>query len=231
MKYFYVIIFVVLFIGCSDDEPTNPTPIPSASRNIVDYMYSGKEGTEYWVREKITVTDTNNNTYITRDDTIAARIINRNFNHPLLGSCIQVVELLPNMGYRIRDTLYYFIQNNAIHITNSSVYEPDIEIIELLRAPLQKGTKTMTAGEEAEITDMDVPITNLAGTFTAVVVKAYQKQTSTGFLEVESENEYYFVEKALFAKIVQKSTTLFLHNNKKYKGLREYELFAVKNAQ
>lgn len=231
MKCLYVLLCIVFCIGCSDDEPTSPNPTPTASRNIADYMYSGTEGTEYWVEEKITVIDTNNHTRIRRKDTVAVRIVNRNFNHPSFGSCIQTVDLYPHSGYSVRDTVYYRLKNDTIHVSYSSVNEPDPKLIEILRAPLQKGTKTKTAGEEAEITDMDVSVTTPAGVFSSVVVKAHKRQTISEYEEKESEDEYYLVVKALFARIVEKETTSYLKSGKKSITLKEYELIHIKNAQ
>ncbi len=231
MKCFYVLLCIVFFIGCSDDEPISPNPTPPASRNIADYMYSGKAGTEYWIEEKITVIDTNNNTNIRRNDTIAVRINNPNFNHPVLGLCVETFELYPHMDYSMRDTVYYLIKNDAIHVSNAFLHDPDAEIVEMLRAPLQKGTKTMTAGAEAEITDVDVPITTSAGTFSTIVVKGGSKVKITEYLDAEQENEYYFIEKAHFAKVVQKITFIYKYKGKKEVTLREYTLVNIKNAQ
>lgn len=231
MKCLYVLLCIVFCIGCSDDEPTSPNPTSTASRNIADYMYSGTEGTEYWVEEKITVIDTNNHTRIRRKDTVAVRIVNRNFNHPSFGSCIQTVDLYPHSGYSVRDTVYYRLKNDTIHVSYSSVNEPDPKLIETLRAPLQKGTATQTAGAETEITDVDVPITTSAGTFSAIVVKGSSKDKITEYLDSEQENEYYFIEKALFAKIVQKVTLIYKYEGKKEVTLREYTLIHIKNAQ
>lgn len=231
MKNFYVPLCMVFLIACSDDAPTTPNPIPSASRNIADYIYNGKVGTEYWIREKVSNTDTNNITTVKRTDTVAVRIINRNFNHPSFGSCIQTVDLYPHHGYFVRDTVYYRLKNDTIHVSYSSLSEPDPTLIEILRAPLQKGTKTKTAGDEAEITDMDVPVTTPAGVFSCVVVKAQKRQTISEDEEKESEDEYYIVEKALFARMVKKETTYFLKSGKKGITLKEYELIDIKNPQ
>jgi len=231
MKCLYVLLCIVFCIGCSDDEPTSPNPTPTASRNIADYMYSGTEGTEYWVEEKITVIDTNDNTRIRRIDTVAIRIINRNFNHPILGLCVQTFELYPHMDYSMRDTVYYLIKNDAIHVSNAFLNDPYPEIVEMLRTPLQKGTKTQTAGAKAEITDVDVPITTSAGTFSTIVVKGGSKEKITEYLDAEQENEYYFIEKAMFAKIVQKITHIYKYKGKKEVTLREYTLIHIKNAQ
>ena len=90
MKYFFLTLTIILFLGCgSDNAPTNTN---TASRSMADYMLDGPVGTEYWYSQVGIRTDTNGRTGILRRDTIVWTILNRAYNHPILGNCIQVKE-------------------------------------------------------------------------------------------------------------------------------------------
>ena len=214
MKHIFLTLTIVLLIGCgSDDAPTNTN---TASRSVADYMLDGPVGTEYWYSQVGIRTDTNGKTEILRRDTAIWTILNRAYNHPILGNCIQVKE--HTLFHNYIDTAYYALTNNTIVYTNGG------DMDRILTGPIEKGTLQAINDNAGVIHALDVPIATPAGNFSTVHVLAEEYRENNN--EKNTAN-FYFTPKVLVCKIQRFIEQSTLTGKKQ---LEEYsiELFRVK---
>jgi hypothetical protein len=184
MKHIFLTLTIILFLGCgSDDAPTNTN---TASRSMADYMLDGPVGTEYWYSQVGSRTDTNGRTGILRRDTIVWTILNRAYNHPILGNCIQVKE--HTLFHNYIDTAYYALTNNTIVYTNGG------DMDRILTGPIEKGTLQAINDNAGVIHALDVPIITPAGNFSTVHVLAEEYRENNN--EKNTAN-FYFTPKVL----------------------------------
>ncbi|MFN5307864.1 MAG: hypothetical protein ACK5C0_00235 [Candidatus Kapaibacterium sp.] len=215
MKHIFLTLTIVLFLGCgSDDAPTN---MNTASRSMADYMFDGPVGTEYWYSQVGSRTDTNGRTGILRRDTAIWTILNRAYNHPILGNCIQVKE--HSLFHDYIDTAYYALTNNTIVYMNGG---DDIDRIFI--GPIEKGTIQAINDNAGVIHALDVPIATPAGNFSTVHVLSEEYRENNN--EKNTAN-FYFTPKVLVCKIQRFIEQSTLTGKKQ---LEEYsiELFRVK---
>ena len=214
MKHIFLTLTIILFLGCgSDDAPTNTN---TASRSMADYMLDGPVGTEYWYSQVGSRTDTNGRTGILRRDTIVWTILNRAYNHPILGNCIQVKE--HTLFHNYIDTAYYALTNNTIVYTNGG------DMDRILTGPIEKGTLQAINDNAGVIHALDVPIITPAGNFSTVHVLAEEYRENNN--EKNTAN-FYFTPKVLVCKIQRFIEQSTLTGKKQ---LEEYsiELFRIK---
>jgi hypothetical protein len=214
MKHIFLTLTIILFLGCgSDDAPTNTN---TASRSMADYMLDGPVGTEYWYSQVGSRTDTNGRTGILRRDTIVWTILNRAYNHPILGNCIQVKE--HTLFHNYIDTAYYALTNNTIVYTNGG------DMDRILTGPIEKGTLQAINDNAGVIHALDVPIITPAGNFSTVHVLAEEYRENNN--EKNTAN-FYFTPKVLVFKIQRFNEQSTLTGKKQ---LEEYsiELFRIK---
>ncbi|HRI30446.1 MAG: hypothetical protein J0M05_06915 [Candidatus Kapabacteria bacterium] len=216
MKHIFLIFAIIFLLGCgSDDAPTNTN---TASRSIADYMLDGPVGTEYWYSQVGIRTDTNGRTGILGRDTIVWTILNRAYNHPILGNCMQVTVYRKFHDYL--DTAYYSLSNNEIVYMDRS---PGMDRI--LIGPIEKGTiQNVDDNNNAKIHALDVPMTTPAGNFSTVHVLAEEYRENNN--EKYTAN-FYFTPKVLVCKIQRFIEQSTLTGKKQ---LEEYsiELFRIK---
>ncbi len=215
MKHIFLMFAIIFFLGCSNDDA--PTNMNTASRSMADYMFDGPVGTEYWYSQVGSRTDTNGRTGILRRDTAIWTILNRAYNHPILGNCIQVKE--HSLFHDYIDTAYYALTNNTIVYMNGG---DDIDRIFI--GPIEKGTIQAINDNAGVIHALDVPIATPAGNFSTVHVLSEEYRENNN--EKNTAN-FYFTPKILVCKIQRFNEQSTLTGKKQ---LEEYsiELFRIK---
>ncbi len=226
MKSVLSIFLTVCVLGCGDDNVTNTRS--KASRNIMDYMFSGEEGTEYWTSIQNSRIDTNGITKTENRDTAIYRILNRNYLHPIFGSCLRLaISRIQNDPKRI-DTLCLQIKEGTIYSVYSNVSGGKTEYLELLKSPIQQGTVVNNTAFPMVISDLDVPIVIPAGSFNTIVMKGEKPPIVDEISVFKSTRETYFAEGVMFCKSVEKNTLTYKKNNKAVTYFSEQQLILIK---
>ncbi len=210
MKHILLMLVIIFLLGCGSDDPVT---IKTASRSVADYMYDGPVGTEYWVREERTLTEANGKTELLQRDTLVLTILNRAYNHPVLGNCLQITYHYSPFYAMFVDTVYLAMSNNTIvAISNTNTIQ------KLFTGPIEQGT-LQDVGELDEggvgiskIHALDVPITTQAGNFTTIHVRSEISYNNNKTIE-----DTYFTPGVLMSK----SETLYDRVN--LKGEKELE--------
>ncbi|MBL7997498.1 MAG: hypothetical protein JNL32_02555 [Candidatus Kapabacteria bacterium] len=164
---------ITLFVLASCNESTTPTGI---STSLGDYMFNGSVGTEYVMSMtsfNIRISSSGKDTTGRQSAQNIYRIMQRNVPAPGGGSNAIAVEYLNTneIGIRMRDTLFFYIENNQIKRLNVSL-PSGLNTEGLLAAPLAVGTSYYPIPNDnltkRNITGFDVSYTVPAGTYRTI---------------------------------------------------------------
>jgi len=226
MKKVISILLATLVLSCNDDTTTTKT---TASRNLNDYIFSGEKGTEYWMYSIVSRTDSNGVTKVENTDTIKYRILDRNYLHPVFGSCLQITSTHKPVNNKSVDTIHVQVQNGTIYSKFSNA-ENKTEIVEILKAPLEKGTFVKHRIYPMIITDMDVPITTPAGTFNTIVLKGDTTTMDNEAIAMIRSRENYFAADVNICKSIEKTIVQYKKSNKTSTTVSENQLILIKKS-
>lgn len=229
MKSFFFVLLICCVLGCGgdpkppindvNDTKTDIANKPKSSLNLVDYMYSGKVGTEYIYTIRSESKDTNGKIEEHTLDTLRFKFISDSYQHPTFGKATALQQNLIVKG-RVRgtDMIYYAIKNDTL------MFKSDTEK-KILSSTLKKGSIGI---DETTLQDFDVQMQTPAGTFTCIVAKSTETTKNDGEEKIV-EAEMYYAEGVVFCKYETKSRYRKLNSSKERVFSQVLELVNVKN--